>query len=328
VLWLFEQVTGQVGEERMVYYPGAASNPEPLELIRSHPVLALDIAFYMLARVDAALPEPTGFHRNFRTFLVNGPILSTEISAAVIDTHKAIAEHSPEDFVARLRRYASVTQMTSSPEAMEPVARLSDPVRGTIPLALIDMDCQDDTRLAAEDYLLSFAMCAALARAFEAIDSIVTQGLSDESVAAIHPLLRRMAGDVTRPRNDREGAANAVWLVRDDLTARPEEFWWTTFFMVSQVNGSRLQTRSLAPLVEWVFSGTRHLIGNARFNLASPMSTVPPVEEIVSGTERTLGSAARLLLALAPAVSASFSSAVHDRLNQIAGLISKPPRPN
>lgn len=62
-------------DEEVVYGPGAASNPEPKEEIRSHPVVALDISIYFLAQIDRALPEPTGYHLEFRKDLIGGPVL-------------------------------------------------------------------------------------------------------------------------------------------------------------------------------------------------------------------------------------------------------------
>ena len=65
LLWLYRRTTGTEagGEEEVVYQPGAASNSEPPEAIRSHPVIALDISFYLLAdarrgacRADGLLP--------------------------------------------------------------------------------------------------------------------------------------------------------------------------------------------------------------------------------------------------------------------------------
>lgn len=319
LLWLYRQITGVLADdlEETIYWPGAASNPEPLEAIRSHPVLALDMSFYMLADADEALAEPTGFYRTFRDHLVVGPVLSSEISAAIADDRKAIGTHDPADFVVRVRRHASMAGMVSSGEARESAAEMVNPRRGTIPLASVDGDAPEDHLRSAEDYLLSFATGAAMARAFGAIDSIVEQGLAAPEISALHPLLRRMGGDVSALTSDREGAANSIWTVREDLSGRPAEFCWTAIWLLFHVSNSRLRDGVVQPLVGWIFAGADHLVRNARFLLTTPVTTVPPVEALLAAPGRSMASAARLLAALAPAVGTRFIPKVRDRLEAI-----------
>lgn len=319
VLWLYREITGALADdlEETLYRPGAASNPEPLEAIRSHPVLALDMSFYMLADADKALVEPTGFYRDFRKYLVVGPVLSSEISTAIAEDHKIIGCHDPSDFVERVRRHASMTRMIESGEAREAAAQMTNPRRGTIPLAEITDEEPEDFFRAAVDYLLSFAIGAAMARAFDAIDSIVDQGLAAPEIAALHPLLRRMGGTVSVLTSDREGAANSIWLVREDMSGRPAEFCWAAVWLLIHVSNSRLRGGVAQPLIAWIFAGADHLIRNARFLLSMPSLTVPPVEAIMAASDRSMATAARLLLALAPAVATSYISKVRVRLDEI-----------
>jgi len=319
LLWLYREITGALAEdlEETFYRPGAASNPEPLEAIRSHPVLALDMSFYMLADADKALAEPTGFHRDFRKHFVVGPVLSSEISAAIADDREVIGSHDPSDFVARVRRHASMTRMVDSGEAREAAEQMTNPRRGTIPLATIADEAPEDLLRAAEDYVLSFATGAAMARAFDAIDSIVAQGLSAPEIAAVHPLLRRMGGAVSTLTSDREGAANSIWLVRENLSGRPAEFCWAAVWLLIHVSNSRLRDGVAQPLIAWIFAGADHLVRNARFLLSTPAMTVPAVEAIIGTPDRSMASAARLLLALAPAAATTYIPKVRDRLEEI-----------
>ncbi|WP_420607317.1 hypothetical protein [Novosphingopyxis sp.] len=325
VLWLYREITGTKpqGEEDVIYLPGAASNPEPLEAIRSHPVLALDISFYMLADADEELPQPTGLHRDFRDILMGGPVLSCEISAAIKEDHIAIKRHDPENFVDHVRRHASMTRLVTSGEARLLAEELRHPRRGLISRAVIDENAADDILDGAKDYMLSFAIAAAMANRYDAIDSIVEQGLASTEISALHPLLRRMNGDISPPTSDREGAANALWAIRQDLTGRPMEFCWTAMWLLLSVNGSRLPQDVAELLIAWTFAGAEHLVRNARFRLLTPDKTAPPVEEILLSTERTLGSTARLLLKLAPATGANFIPQIHSALEQIAQIIDR-----
>lgn len=317
LLWLHQQITGVLDDEETIYLPGAASNPEPLDAIRSHPVVALDISFYLLAAADEALDEPTGFYRAFRDHLVVGPVLSLEISATIADDRKAINMHDPTDFVARVRRHASMAGMVSSGEAHEYAADVVNPRRGTIPLVSIDENALEDHIRFAEDYLLSFAIGAAMAREFGAIDSIVEQGLAAPEVSALHPLLRRMVGDISALTSDREGAASSIWTIREGLSGRPVEFCWTAVWLLIHASNTRLRDGVVEPLMTWIFAGADHLVRKARFLLSSPVTTAPPVEKILVVPERSMASAARLLLALSPAVGTRLIPKVRDRLESI-----------
>ncbi|WP_426411613.1 hypothetical protein [Bradyrhizobium ganzhouense] len=322
LLWLYREITGTKagGEEEVFYPPGCGSNTEPLEAIREHPVIALDLGFYLLADADQALTEPTGFYRNFRDYLVEGPIVSSELSTVIAEDRRTIATHDPAHFVERVRRHASVARMVSSGEGLESGDALKNPRRGTIPLATIGEPAEADLHRAAEDYLLSFATAAALAREFQAIDAIVEEGLASPEIESIHPLLRRMGGDLTAIATDRDGAANAIWLLREDLTARPAEFCWAAAWLLFHVNASRLRSGVAEPLVAWIFAGCTHLVSNARFRLSLPATTVPPVEAVLARSERTIASAAELLLTFAPAAGTRFVPQARSTLEEIAGI--------
>lgn len=319
VLWLYREITGALADdlEETFYRPGAASNPEPLEAIRSHPVLDLDMTFYMLAQADEALAEPTGFHRNFRKHFIVGPVLSWEISAAIAENRKVIGNHDPSDFVERVRRYVSMCRMVESGEAREAAEQMTNPQRGMITLSEIASDAPEDVLRAAEDYVLSFALGAAMARAFDSIDSIVSQGLAAPEIAGLHPLLSRMGGAVSALTSDREGAANSLWIVREDLSGRPTEFCWTAVWLLIHVSNSRLADGVAEPLVAWIFAGVEYLLRQARFSISTSAVTVPPLEAILAIPDRSVASAARLLLALAPAANTTYIPKVRDRLQAI-----------
>ena len=322
LLWLYREITGTKagGQEEVIYSPGCASNTEPLEAIREHPVAALDLAFYLLADADEALAEPTGFYRDFRDYLVEGPIVSSELSAAIAEDRRTIAAHDPTHFVERVRRHASVARMVASGEWLEVGDALKNPRRGMIPLATIGEDVDGDLRRAAEDYLLSFATAAALAGAFDAIDAAVQEGLASPEIGSIHPLLRRMSGEVTAIATDRDGAASTIWLLREDLMARPVAFCWAGAWLLFHVNASRLPVGVAEPLVAWIFAGCAYLVSNGRFRLSLPATTVPPVEAVLARPERTIASAAELLLTLAPAVATRFIPQARSTLEKIAGI--------
>lgn len=168
------------------------------------------MSFYLLADADEALTEPTGYHRHFRDDLIDGPVLTSEISDAIKQDNLAIRRHDSTDFVERVRRHASMAALVESGEAREPAEQLTDPRRGTIPLAVIDGSEPANVHRGAEEFLLSLGTAAAMARDFAALDSIVAQGLAAPEITGLHPLLQRMGGDLSAIASDRDGVANAI----------------------------------------------------------------------------------------------------------------------
>ncbi|MBR9971298.1 hypothetical protein [Magnetospirillum sulfuroxidans] len=320
VLWLLHEITGRLSQTDMdiQYAPGCASNPDPVEAIRSHPVAALDMAFYLLADADEALTQPTGFYREFRNYLADGPILSLELSRAIAEARKAISTQDTTDFVSRLRRHAAMAAFVSVDGAKELVGDLHNPRRGTIPLAGIDADAGTDVLRGGADFLLSFAIAAAINGNFEAVDTIVEVGLKAPELVALHPLFERMAGRTLEFATEREAAALAVNALRQDIVALPAAFLWCGIWMLLHVRASQLSDRVADPLISWIFDGWGHLAHQARFRLTVPVINVPPIEAVLPHPDRTLGAAARLLLAAAPAASVSMPSNVRASLYDLA----------
>lgn len=320
MLWLFKELTGRLSDEEqeVPYSPGCASNPDPLDAIRSHPVIALDLAFYFLAEADEALAEPTGFYREFRDYLTEGPILSSEISLAIAQDRKAIGAHDTDDFVTRIRRHATMSEIVGSGGGRDFGDNLKNPARGMIPLAVIDGDATAEILRGAEDYLLSFTIAAVIVGNFAAVDTVVVAGLAAPELVALHPLLERMAGRATGLTTDREGAAIAVNALRQELTARPAEFLWAAIWLLLHAHISKLRDGVADPFITWLFEGWATLVQASRFRLAMPAINVPPIEAILAQPDRTLAAGARLLLAAAPAASTSIPAMVRTHLEQLA----------
>lgn len=316
VLWLFNEITGSIANDiqDIRYSPGCASNPDPSEAIRSHPLADIDLAYYMLADADEALAEPTGFYLKFRQFLVRGPILSTEISRVIAGGRKAILRHDANDFVRRLRQHATMAAMLASGRGGDLGQHLQDPERGIVPLATIDHKANEDVLRAGEDFLLSFSIAAALAGEFEALDTIIEDGLGAPEIVALHTLLEFMAGSAKKFKTDREGVAAAVNALRQDLVTNPTVVCWVGIWMLLHLRSSKLRDGVADPVTEWLFDTWRYLIREARFRLEAPIVNVPPIEEILSNSDRSLAAAARLLLVVAPAASTNIRADVREHL--------------
>ncbi|MER9947372.1 hypothetical protein [Mesorhizobium sp. M0047] len=320
VLWLFNELTHSVPADvqDIRYAPGCASNLEPPEEIRSHPLGDLDFAYYMLADADEALPRPTGFHLEFRRHLLKGPILSSEISRIIAAGRKAIVSHNATDFVPLLRHHAAMGAMVAAGGGRDLGEQLQNPERGVVPPAIIDDAADPEVLRGGEDMLLSFSIAAALAGAFAAVDSVVQAGLGTAEISGLHPLLERMAGKQKTIGTDRQGAALSVDTLRRDVTGEPVILWWAGAWMLFHVRASKLRSGVAEPLVSWIFDKWSDLAGEGRFRLATPTVNVPPIAAVLSASDCSLPNAARLLLAAAPAASVRMGKDVRENLELLA----------
>ncbi len=54
-----------------------------------------------------------------------------------------------------------------------------------------------------------------------------------------------------------EGAASAIWRLREDLSVRPADFCWVRNWLLVQISNSRLRDGIEKTLVAWIFAGYR-----------------------------------------------------------------------
>lgn len=314
VLWLFDQLTGRIRDfQDTSYAPGCASNPEPPEAIRLLPLGDIDLAFYLLADVDEALDQPTGFYREYRNYLARGPILNYEASRNISEDSRAIREHDLLNFVWRLRRHAALDYFIAAHPAGSEKEDLREPIRGRIePIDLVI--APPHLTKGAEDYLITFLLAMIIAGDLSSATAAIETALQASEIADLHPLLERMNGtSTTVAKSDREGAASTIFLLRNERTLDPLEFWWAGAWMLIHLRASNLRHCLADAAVEWIFGGWKQRLLATRFRLNAPNITIPPVEACLTQNDRTLAGAARLLFATAPAAGAQIS-AVHDAL--------------
>lgn len=320
VLWFFLTVSGNAEpDDWEVSYPaGCGSNPDPVEAIRSRPVGRIDYAIYLLAQADLVLAEPTGYYLSFRDELIGGPILSAEVSLAIAQIRRAIVKHDAYDFVTRVLQHVATSSIVRSGITPEPLDAVEEPVRGTIYVATNGVEASEDGRSAAEDFVLTFSIVAAIAGNFEAVDAAAGAGLKAAELQALHPLFQRLTGAVDMPTTEREGVASAIHTMRIDLRGDPTAFLWCGIWLVLHLRWTSLRDETIGPVISWIFDGWRHFITHGRFLLFAPALSAPPLERVLDRPERTLAAAARLLLAARSAAASTTPSTVSTLLEELA----------
>ncbi len=321
LLWLFRSVCGEQAPEgeEVQFSAGMGSNTDPLEAIRDHPILPIDYGIYMLADIDLSLPNPTGYLSRFRRDLIVGPILSSEISLAIRLGRDMLRTTHPEGFVEHVRLIGSVSGLMPSPRSFSALDQMLDPMRGSVPLAMLDGSASEDEQWAAEDFVLSFGIVAVLSGRLDALDEALAAGLAAPEASALHPLMERMAG-LRRETGAAERAWTAVAIhgMRGKLHPGPEEALWGGIWILLHARATKWRDVVAPPIVEWIFEQWSRLVRTARFLLLDPSLTAPPIEAVLAAPERSLAAAARLVLAASRATNSPISEQIVPILLEIA----------
>lgn len=321
ILWLFRTVCHErapPGEE-VALSPGSGSNTEPLEAIRDHPILPVDYGVYMLVDIDLSLSESTGYLSRFRSDLTGGPILSSEISLAIRLARDILRDTRAEGFVDQLRIASPLSTLLRASGSASAADRLLVPARGRVPLAMLEGGVDEDHRWAAEDFLLTFGILAVLHGRISALDQAIAAGLAAPEVAVLHAMMERMAGlKSDLGAAEREWVAVAVFGMRDLLNSTPEEALWSGIWILLHARATKWRDLVAGPIVGWIFDQWSRLVQHARFLLLTPALTVPAIEAILSEPDRSLASAARLIIAAAPATPTPVSEQLMPVLIEIA----------
>lgn len=320
-LWLFREVCREraTDEQEVAFSPGSGSNIEPLEAIRDHPILSIDYSIYMLVDIDLSLPEPTGYLSRFRSDLVDGPILSSEISLAIRLGRDMLRDSRSDGFVEQLRLVAPLSSLMRAPEVSFAPDRLMNPIRGSVLPPKLDETADQDHLWAAEDYLLTFGIMATLNGRLPALDQALAAGLAAPEVGALHPMMQRMAG-LRRElgSTEREWVAAAINGLRHTLYPTPIEALWGGIWMLLHARATKWRDVVAAPAVAWIFDQWSRLVRTARFLLSAPTLTVPAIEAALADPDRSLAAAARLVLVAAPATPTPVPEQILPILAEIA----------
>lgn len=315
-VWLLLKMTNREDAAFGIHYPpGAGSNPEPSEQIRSHPLGDIDVCYYFLARADAALEAPTGLKDRFRQLLVTGPILSQEISLVLDDSNKVVRTSDATDFWVRARRHAAMAIAIDANPASDDDFMV--PVRGMIEPASLGEDANQDAVHAAVDFLLSFAIVAALNGAFDAVDSVATTGLSDPELFAMTSVLERMSARRAELGSEVDGVALSINTLRQEPSS-PIALWWIGAWLVIHLRWSKMNHCTSETISEWMKSKWEHLATDGRFQLSAPGINAPPIIEGLASLDTRSSSMAKLLILSAPAAAIRPSSEVMSLLEEMA----------
>ena len=158
LLWLDQDAAGakyllEDGEEIKIY-PGCVSNPEPHPEIKERYIPPIEIAWYMLAKIENNAVLNAGITDNLKQFLPRGPVLEGQTLLSPAKMHKALLQFDVKLFVEALQDIISFSAFAKAKGGWSTVFDFKNPTYGTFPIATKDQ--QESLQDRTEQFVLLY----------------------------------------------------------------------------------------------------------------------------------------------------------------------------
>ncbi len=158
LLWLDQDAAGakyllEDGEEIKIY-PGCVSNPEPHPEIKERYIPPIEIAWYMLAKIENNAVLNAGITDNLKQFLPRGPVLEGQTLLSPAKMHKALLQFDVKLFVEALQDIISFSAFAKAKGGWSTVFDFKNPTYGTFPIATKDQ--QESLQDMTEQFVLLY----------------------------------------------------------------------------------------------------------------------------------------------------------------------------
>lgn len=307
VLWAQSRILGEdirIDGEAIVLRPGTCSNPEPLPEIRSLPLGHIDVAPYMLARLEAASRIDVGIRTGLQDRLVQGPIPRMEMWVRLEEMKSHISELDTMGFCSRFWAYVEcgtfrLAKASQDEADFDPMM----PARGEIPSLKKYGPYGSASERIASDAILAFVIRCALAN--ESIKMSKLENLLDQEFSGTFP-----GAGVFNPARGKSSNLTELdttvlsivhTLLKGDHLA-PDAFWLAGLRFLEWVNQSLIGIALIPSLATWQREGWERIIASERFRLITPRRTVPEIRRVLSIDSNDQTFVAKMVLSSASAV--------------------------
>ena len=190
LLWLDQDITGEKylleGGEEVKIYPGCVSQPEPHPKIKERYILPIEMAWYMLARVEISAVLDAGITENLEKFLPHGPVLEGQMLLILAKMRNALSQLDAKLFVEALRDVISFSAFAKAKGISSTGLDFKNLTYGTFPIATNEQ--QEDLRDMTEHFVLLYCAICVLKERFVSISEVLRE-LTDVDGFTVRPIL-------------------------------------------------------------------------------------------------------------------------------------------
>ena len=189
-LWLDQDATGEKalledGEESRIY-PGCVSNPEPYPKIGERYVTPIEMAWYMLAKVENHALLDAGITDNLEQLLPRGPVLEGQMLLSPAKMHKALLRLDTKLFVEALQDRISFFAFVNERGGRLGGLNIKELTYGTFPIATEKQ--QEALQEQSEQLVLLYCAACVLKGDFASI-SVVLREVTESNGFLVRPVL-------------------------------------------------------------------------------------------------------------------------------------------
>ena len=263
--------------------PGAGSNMEPSEELRSRPLGPLDFSWYMLAEIDVRLRLGAGIRANLSTYLEKGPIPLLELGLSRDVLGDALEAGDASRYVREMRRYvslASYLQRNAVPKGRA-AFNVFDPDRLEIGL-LTSREIKADELAVTffRNLILHFVIDRALhgVKEFSSLELELVSEFGHD--APRRDLFEAIRGDlVLSDPVEVEQISKLRNVISGDMS--PRDVCVTGLRIFEFVHRAEFASSAIPLVGSWLRSQVQNVLSVGTFGLVNPIHSVPKLHAIL-----------------------------------------------
>ena len=301
--------------------PGACSNPEPSDRIRSSPLGPLDLAWYLLAETEVLSGQDVGIVHSLPDQLADGRILPLEIGLKGKVLENAIADSDLGRFLANL--WPFVEAMAAAAANKQLIRASADQFsfpRGEIPDLARDPSNRSAGFVVA-DAVFSYAICSLCKGndpGLEDILAVLQSEFGDPFPGKDHLVLAASADMTKAPVNLEEALLRTLRHFNKEAPLPSPPIYCMTAIWFHQWSNSSNFKRQLIPVIaRWQREVWGRIVRSETFKLSMPRLTVPPIEQALALEQNDTAFLASLILATAPAAEVALSAQLEEQFKSL-----------
>ena len=275
LLWLEQDATGEKrpledGEGTKIY-PGCVSNPAPRPEIKEHQISPIEMAWYILAKVENNAVLDAGITDNLDRFLPRGPVLEGQMLLSPAKMHKALSRLDAILFVEALQDTISSIAFAKAKGGWSAEFDIINLTYGTFPIAAKKK--QEDLRDMTEQFVLIYCATCVFKDQFASIP-VVLRELTDVNGFLVRPVLIDRLQSNGPGEDYYTGFANLILTNTKGTPEAPGGSPREVFELAFKALETALQTRNYKLVAEnllpWLVQRWAFILKRQRFLLILP----------------------------------------------------------
>jgi len=323
LLWLDQDATGEKrlianGEETTIY-PGVVSNPEPHPEIGKRYLPPIEMAWYMLAKVENHCCLDVGITKNLVTFLPKGPVLEGQFLLTSSRMRKAFTLLDTELFIAALRETVAELAYVKEQGDYKNSFDIENVTYGSFPVPTLEQ--QGDISDITEQFVLCFVSNCIFTEGIAELNQLVDALEEGQGFKVRKVLLNSLRGSglATDYNNSMATLLAAHRHIIDQKGTPSPTQVFELAFKALQVAGQTKNIRVVTkPAFEWLNAKWTFILKHQRFLLKAPAFYEKYIDQVrIAEGDSWIVKLIDLLQAILPTMGFNNESQLHHILNDI-----------